>query len=106
MYTDRNPLAHLETAKLGACEMRWVAQLAAFNFDVRFRSGVSNKCADALSRYPGHCYCSSSEVERVFQSLVHTSTIPIRADVSRGTVKESLPKGQTVRPEQPSVFPS
>ncbi|XP_038053942.1 uncharacterized protein LOC119726358 [Patiria miniata] len=49
----RHPVAYA-SPKLGACEMRWVAQLAAFTFEVKFRSGVSNRCADALSRYPGH----------------------------------------------------
>lgn len=55
VLTDNNPLSHLNSAKLGASEMRWAAQLAAFNFDIMYRSGSSNRCADALSRYPGHC---------------------------------------------------
>lgn len=54
VFTDNNPLAHLRTAKLGAVEQRWAAQLAPFDLEIRFRSGKSNKCADALSRYPGH----------------------------------------------------
>ena len=73
VLTDNNPLAHLKTAKLGACEMRWAAQLAAFTFDVKFRSGISNRCADALSRYPGHC--SVEKVDRVMQSKTHSSPI-------------------------------
>ncbi|KAK7938602.1 hypothetical protein WMY93_001928 [Mugilogobius chulae] len=32
IYTDNNPLAHLQTAHLGAAEQRWVAQLASFNY--------------------------------------------------------------------------
>ena len=31
IFTDNNPLAHLQNAKLGTTEMRWVAQLAPFN---------------------------------------------------------------------------
>ena len=31
IFTDNNPLAHLQNAKLGATEMRWVAQLAPLN---------------------------------------------------------------------------
>lgn len=49
VYTD-NPLSHLLTAKLGAVEQRWVAQLASFDFELRYRSGRSNRNADALSR--------------------------------------------------------
>ncbi|KAJ8014292.1 hypothetical protein DPEC_G00038740 [Dallia pectoralis] len=53
VFTDNNPLSHLSSAKLGATEQRWVAQLASFDFEVKYRSGRSNKNADALSRqYP------------------------------------------------------
>ena len=33
-YTDNNPLCYIKTAKLGATEMNWVAQLAQFDLDV------------------------------------------------------------------------
>ena len=50
VWTDNNPLSHLETAKLGATEQRWVAELSAFEYSVRYRPGRINKNADALSR--------------------------------------------------------
>ncbi len=50
VFTDNNPLSHLSTAKLGATEHRWAAQLAAFNVKIRYRSGRSNRNADTLSR--------------------------------------------------------
>ena len=43
-------ITHLSSAKLGALEQRWVAQLASFDFEIRYRSGKSNANADALSR--------------------------------------------------------
>ncbi|RXN13035.1 Transposon Ty3-I Gag-Pol poly [Labeo rohita] len=49
---DNNPLAHLNTANLGAVEQRWAAQLAGFQFEVRYRPGRTNGNADALSRWP------------------------------------------------------
>lgn len=52
LYTDNNPVAHLQTARLGAVEQRWVAQLASFNYTVKYHSGKSNVNADALSRFP------------------------------------------------------
>lgn len=53
IYTDNNPLSHLSSAKLGATEQRWAAQLASFDFELKYRSGRCNKNADALSRrYP------------------------------------------------------
>ncbi|KAL7852896.1 hypothetical protein SRHO_G00186810 [Serrasalmus rhombeus] len=50
VFTDNNPVAHLQTARLGATEQRWVAQLSAFNFEVKYRAGKENVNADALSR--------------------------------------------------------
>ncbi len=50
MITDNNPLYHLQTAKLGAIEQRWVAQLSVFSFEVKYRPGKINAAADALSR--------------------------------------------------------
>ena len=50
VYTDNNPLSHLSSAKLGATEQHWVAQLASFDFEIKYRSGRSNRNADALSR--------------------------------------------------------
>lgn len=52
VYTDNNPVAHLQTAKLGAVEQRWAAQLASFDFEVKYRAGRENVNADALSRFP------------------------------------------------------
>ena len=103
ILTDNNPLAHLNTAKLGACEMRWVAQLAAFNFDVKFRLGRSNQCADALSWYPTQ---SSAEVETVLQNRVHSCSVPIEVAVHAANIRqpntEVPPKGAG----PPGVFPS
>lgn len=43
-------LCHLKTAKLGAIEQRWVAQLSVLDFEVKDRPGLSNSTADDLSR--------------------------------------------------------
>nr|KAG5696950.1 hypothetical protein BaRGS_015914 [Batillaria attramentaria] len=59
VITDNNPLTHFKTAKLGALEQRWAAQLAQFDFDVQYRPGKVNP-ADALSRLP---YPTTSEPE-------------------------------------------
>ena len=52
LFTDNNPLAFLKSSKLSATEVRWVAQLAQFSFDVVFKHGRVNKVADSLSRLP------------------------------------------------------
>ena len=51
VYTDNNPLNYvLTSAKLDACGQRWVAKLANYNFTIKYKCGLSNVDADALSR--------------------------------------------------------
>ena len=52
VYTDNNPLAHVKESKLGAAQIRWLSELALFNFDIKYRSGKSNQAADASSHHP------------------------------------------------------
>ena len=50
MTTDHNPLAYLHTtARLDAVGHRWMGNLGACNFSVRYKSGVTNVDTDALS---------------------------------------------------------
>ena len=53
IFTDNNPLTYvLTSAKLNATGHRWVAELAGYNFTIKYKPGVANKDADALSRMP------------------------------------------------------
>lgn len=78
VYTANNPLSHLASAKLGATEQSWVAQLASFDFEVRYRSGRSNKNADTLSRQ------YLSRVDKPHYDLLRT-IVPVE-------VQQSLPR--------------
>ena len=48
--TDNNPLTYIHTtAKLDATGQRWIAALANYTFDIKYRSGKKNADADGLS---------------------------------------------------------
>nr|KAG5702247.1 hypothetical protein BaRGS_030602 [Batillaria attramentaria]KAG5708459.1 hypothetical protein BaRGS_026186 [Batillaria attramentaria] len=74
VYTDNNPLSYIQTsAKLGASETRWAAELANFDFTVKYRSGHSNRNADALSRREIHVEQLMAECD---ESQVASTPIP------------------------------
>ena len=52
VFTDNNPLVYVKTSKLGAAQIRWLSELALYNFDILYRTGRSNLVADAFSRRP------------------------------------------------------
>ena len=53
VYTDNNPLTYvLSTAKLNDAGLRWVGDLAYFNFTIHYCPGKTNIDADTLSRVP------------------------------------------------------
>lgn len=53
VLTDNNPLTYvLTTAKLDATGHRWLAALATFDFDIKYKPGKQNQDADGLSRRP------------------------------------------------------
>jgi transposase InsO family protein len=103
VYTDNNPLAHLETAKLGATEQRWIAKLAPFDMEIRYRTGRSNKCADALSRCPANM-CAESVTGSIHIAM-NCSAIPnCLVEVTNIQLTTVIPE-----PEQgptPALFPS
>ena len=59
VYTDNHLLAYVRESKLGMAQIRWLSKLALFDFDIKYRTGKSNKAADALS----HCPNDSEEVD-------------------------------------------
>ena len=39
VYTDNNPLAYVMESKLGASQIRWLSELALFNFVIKYQTG-------------------------------------------------------------------
>lgn len=53
MWTDNNPLTYiLSKPKLDACEQRWVAKLAPYDFEIKYILGPKNMVADTLRCEP------------------------------------------------------
>ena len=42
IYTDNNPLAYVQTSTLGASQVHSLSELALFNFNIIYRSGMTN----------------------------------------------------------------
>ena len=49
---DNNPLCYVKTSKLGVSQIRWLSDLALFDFDIKYQVGRKNQVADALSHHP------------------------------------------------------
>ena len=83
VYTDNNPLTYvLSTAKLDACSHRWVTRLANYNFNIHYRSGISNVDADALSRIQWPSILSDPEMME-FDETIGTQSIKAICNSSR-----------------------
>ena len=52
VYIDNNPLAYVQTSKLGVSHICWLSKLALFDFNIIYRLGKTNQAADALSWCP------------------------------------------------------
>ena len=72
VYTDNNPLTYvLSSAKLNASGLRWVSELADFNFTIKYRPGKANGDADTLSRVP-------LDIESIMKSCTEEISSEIR----------------------------
>lgn len=78
VYTDNNPLTYvLTSARLNATGLRWIGELADFDFEIKYRPGRSNVDADTLSRSPANIEqyiksCSESIDQSVLDTVVST----------------------------------
>ena len=98
VYTDNNPLTYvLTSAKLDACGQRWVAKLANYNFNIKYRCGQSNVEADALSRISWPNILSDNE--EVDIDLECMDTHIVNAVLTGSKSKSSLIESISCSPE-------
>ena len=77
VYTDNNPLTYVtSSAKLNATGHRWVAELADFNFTMKYHPGRKNQVADTLSRMPVDVeeyisQCTAETNPEAIRAIVH-----------------------------------
>ena len=84
VYTDNNPLVYVKSSKLGAAQIRWLSELALYDFDIIYRTGKSNLVADTLSRRPESPsnrnnsgeYDSDEDWEAISYPVTHTGLVP------------------------------
>ena len=112
VFTDNNPLTYvLTTAQLDATGHRWVAALAAFNFDIKYRSGKSNIDADALSRLDEGTSVMECDVVQaicqVQQPWIHALSlqVPEDIDVADSSVHFSLSKWKEYQRDDSAISP-
>ena len=96
VFTDNNPLTYvLTSAKLNASGLRWVSQLADYQFTIKYRSGKKHIDADYLSRHPTtdfekrvcdkHKILGTSDITMVFNNA-SKKTLPDYTHVNVETV--------------------
>ena len=52
VFTNNNPLCYIKSSKLGAAQIRWLSELALYDFNIIYHTGKSNLVTDALSHRP------------------------------------------------------
>lgn len=78
VMTDHNPLAYLHSsAKLDAVGHRWMADLGAYNFSIKYKTGATNIDADALSRKPSRNIDAHNYSQEEVKTIMSPSTYAV-----------------------------
>ena len=106
VHTDNNPLTYvLTSAKLDACGQRWVAKLANYNFTIKYKCGLSNVEADALSRISWPDILADSEDLDVDVDCMDTHVVNaiLTGSRSKSSLIESVSCSSKIIPPQLSL---
>ena len=82
---DKNLLLHIQSSNLGAANIRWISDLAMFDFDIKHHCGSENKVADALNHQP-HDEIESKKIadEVAYLALLYSHQCSSLAEVLPG----------------------
>lgn len=108
VFTDNNPLTYLQSkSKLKAVEQRWAAELANFDFTLKYRPGRHNQNADALSRINRAEEPTTVEVRSTLAYSSNTTDLPneVRHHLTVAAAFVST-TGTTVQTDQATSFPT
>ena len=93
VFADNDPLTYImTTAKLNATGIRWVGELAEYNFSIHYRPGKNNGDADGLSRMPLKMDELITEfTEHLYQNVLHATVQALNVH-SRGIAYLPVPE--------------
>ena len=105
IYTGNNPLTYvLTSAKLDACDQRWVAKLANYNFTIRYRCGQSYVEADALSRISWPEVLSDADIDIDLECMdTHGINAVLTGTNSKSSLIESVSCSSKIIPDELDV---
>lgn len=94
--------------KFCAVEQGWAAQLAMYNFDIKYRTGKTNQAADALSRLPTQgteipATISMIMLEEALQISNEPCTMTVDCNAINTLPKYSAEDIQNMQQEDPAV---
>ena len=93
VYTDNNPLAYVQTIKLGMLQTCWLSKLVLIDFIIAYRLSRTNKAADTLSQCPVEPNCkleSESDTDSKDPLLLLYATIYAIIKLVLGDTKKNI----------------
>lgn len=104
VFTDNNPLTYvMSSAKLNATGHRWVAELADYNFTIKYRPGKMNIDADVLSRMPLDIHKYMRDCTEEVPRDVMDATLDVVREQAKGTIPWITAIGADIRTHEPTL---
>jgi len=102
VLSDHAPLQYWKTQRdLSKRQIRWLDFLSNFDFDIKYIPGITNRAADALSRYP---YAQSNNDPQVNAITVSTSDPQIHVEIQKSYHEDKFFQPIVENPEQYPLY--